>query len=65
MKSILLSLCLVLTCVDGAMAQSATPQEILDRIYNQLKERQEVTLDSVKYTGDDFRKTGGFAWQRG
>lgn len=65
MKSIILSLCLVLTCVDGVMAQSATPQEILDRIYNQLNERQEVTLDSVKYTGDDFRKTEGFAWQRG
>lgn len=47
------------------MGQSTTAFKSLDSIYQQLVLRTQVKLDSVKYTGDDFKKSGGFAWQRG
>ena len=59
MKSILLSLCLVLTCVDGVMAQSATPQEILDRIYDQLKEYLTFSFLTLRSLSNILEMTSG------
>lgn len=64
-KTVLLSLCLNLFGFGCVMGQSTTAFKSLDSIYQQLVLRPQVKLDSVKYTGDDFKKSGGFAWQRG
>lgn len=37
----------------------------LDELYAALRQKNGVVTDSVKYTGDDFSKSGGFAWQNG
>lgn len=47
------------------MAQDAVDIKVLDEVYAALRQQPGVTMDSVKYTGDDFSKTGGFAWQQG
>lgn len=47
------------------MAQHTVDIKVLDEVYAALRQQPGVTMDSVKYTGDDFSKTGGFAWQQG
>ncbi len=53
----------LLPCV--IKAQEAVDVHRLDEVYTALRQRSGVVIDSVKYTGDDFSKSGGFAWQRG
>lgn len=47
------------------MARKAVDPNILDQVYITLRQQPGVLSDSVKYTGSDFGKSGGFAWQRG
>ena len=59
--TLLAALCLALSLA----AQTADDANPLESVYNQLRRQQGTTADSVRYTGDDFAKSGGFAWQRG
>lgn len=47
------------------MAQEAVDSNILNQVYTTLRQQPDVVMDSVKYTGSDFQKAGGFEWQRG
>lgn len=46
-------------------AQKPVDSLVLNQVYITLLQQPGVSMDSVKYTGDDFQKAGGFAWQRG
>ena len=59
--TLLAALCLAL----GLAAQTTDNANPLESVYNQLRRQQGTTADSVRYAGDDFAKSGGFAWQRG
>lgn len=55
--TLLAALCLAL----GLAAQTADDANPLESVYNQLRRQQGTTADSVRHTGDDFAKSGGFA----
>lgn len=46
-------------------AQKKVSEAKLDQIYDELKVSSAVVSDSVRYTGGDIRKAGGFCFQRG
>lgn len=61
----LLISCLLFAVPSCLLAQKQVSQTLLDNIYDELKVCSGVVSDSVKYTGSNLRKAGGFCFQRG
>lgn len=55
----------ILLSSPAIMAQQLVDSIVLNQVYTSLRQQPGVSMDSVKYTGDDFEKAGRFAWQRG
>lgn len=64
-KQLIICLLSVLLSPCAIMSQEVANLNILNEVYTALRQQPGVSMDSVKYTGDDFSKSGGFAWQRG
>lgn len=64
-KQLAICLFLILLSPCVIMARKVINSNILNQIYTTLQQQPGVLIDSVKYTGSDFKKTGGFAWMRG
>lgn len=64
-KQLVICLFSILLFSPVIMAQKVVDSNILDQVYTSLRQQSGVSMDSVKYTGSDFQKSGGFAWQRG
>lgn len=64
-KSWVIFLFLMFLFSPAVIAQKPVDSVVLNQVYVTLLQQPGVSMDSVKYTGDDFKKAGGFAWQRG
>lgn len=64
-KQLVIFLFSILLFPPAIMAQKLVDSIVLNQIYITLRQQPGISMDSVKYTGDDFQKTGGFIWQRG
>lgn len=64
-KQLIICLFSVLLSPCAVIAQEVANPNILNEVYTALRQQPGVSMDSVKYTGNDFSKSGGFAWQQG
>lgn len=63
-KQLAIYLFSILLFSPAIMAQKLVDSTVLNQVYTTLLQQSGVSMDSIKYTGSDFQKSGGFAWQR-